>query len=339
MGEKKNEGKKKPASRKKKDADDSLAVSLKGNLLKGNVETAVKVGSFTQFFRNLFPGFTAQGRIKHAMVDNIERQFAKGKSVADLSKAEQLLIANANLSELRKAVNKQAILERAEQIEPKLFEPPFVGVSDKALPPGPDAAERSAESKDEQQYFWERFWADAEVVSVPYFQAMYARILTGKVKSPGTFSLKTLDTVRCLDERTASLFNEVCQYAIGGYLVPAIFEPRRPFSVLELNLLADAGLLRADKLAIAIEPHSYSYDPWRIRIMTDSYLPRGIHPLTAAGRDLLSIIPVDHTDSRAIEVCRALSYAIKGESPCEVCKRPSDEWVNWRKHFGLEPNA
>jgi hypothetical protein len=237
------------------------------------------------------------------------------------------------LSELRKAVNRHEIFDRAEKIEPKvrgLFEMP-----DNALPPAPESAAQSSESEDQEEYFWERFWADAEVVSVAYFQEIYARILAGQVKSPGAFSLRTLDIVRCLDERTANLFAEVCQYELGGFLIPAIFEPGHPFSVLELNALDDAGLLRTQKLETSGEPHSYSYGPWLIRVKPSS-LPSGLHPLTIAGREILGLTPVEYTEARAIEVCRTLSTVV---APCEICLRSDGQWMAWGRHFGLKPDA
>jgi hypothetical protein len=324
-----------------KDKDTSVEGSLAVDVKAGTLTAAGKASGITRFFRTMFPEFTAKGRLKHVVVDNIERQLVEGKPLGELTKAEQQVVASALSNELRKAANRERILDRAIEIEPKvagLFE---ASEGPKALPPkatpsAPEAVAEASEAADEQQYFWERFWADAEVVSVAYIQEMYAKILAGKVTSPGSFSLKTLDTVRCLDERTGVLFSEVCQYAVGGFVVPAIFGPYPLFSTLEMNALDDAGLMRSDRWTTVPEPHSYSYGPWHVRIKTDSYMPHGVHPLTAAGRELLRMTPVEHTEERAIVVCKALAAGIRGNSICEVCDRSGGTWTSYREYFRLE---
>jgi hypothetical protein len=96
--------------------------------------------------------------------------------------------------------------------------------------------------------------------------------------------------------------------------------------------------MRTDKLATAVAPHNYSYGPWLLRLTTDSYLPLGLYPFTAAGRELLGMTPVEYTKERAVEVCKGFTSALKGSSPCEVCNRIDDKWVEWRQFFGpLDP--
>jgi hypothetical protein len=210
----------------------------------------------------------------------------------------------AGISEdLRKQSNRVEIARRALEADKELagF---FEGPSPKQLPGAPvqadgDAAEKPGGSQ--TQYFWERFWADAQVTSVPYVQELYAKILGGQLKKPGSFSLRTLDVIRCLDEETANLFNRVRGYVVMGMSLPdlnddALGEDRLHHS--DYLRLAEAGLAQAQESTLkheVIRKEPILLAGALCRVHSDAEPPFEIHvrALTVAGGELYSLLPPD----------------------------------------------
>ena len=60
-----------------------------------------------------------------------------------------------------------------------------------------------------------RFFNDIQDVSAEQMQTLYARILAGKVESPGSTSIRTLSILRNLDQATAGLFKSFCSLCVS----------------------------------------------------------------------------------------------------------------------------
>ncbi|MGF1773435.1 DUF2806 domain-containing protein [Vibrio wakamikoensis] len=62
---------------------------------------------------------------------------------------------------------------------------------------------------------WFTRWRDnAEKVSNDYLQSLWAKVLAGEVTTPGSYSLRTLDLLKCLSKREAELISK-----LGGFIV------------------------------------------------------------------------------------------------------------------------
>jgi hypothetical protein len=328
-----------------KDSDTSIEASVAVDVKAGTLAASTKVNGVTRFFRTMFPEFTAKGRLKHVVVDNIERQLVSGKPLGELTPAEQQVVASALSNELRKAANRAAILEQAYAIEPKvagLFESPGI----KALPsaaapvafehpsvePAPELTE---EQQDEQVLFWERFWADAEVISVPYMQEVYAQMMTGQFKSPGSFALKTLDVLRCLDGKTARLFRHVATFRIGLNCVPYPLQGQHNlgYGRSELDRLAQADLVGHMPRTLS-QGDAYRVGSLFIRGTTENELINvSVFGLTRAGMELAEMLDLPVERSTVMTVCEALS----GDNlQCEVANRKEGPWMPWKDFFNVE---
>lgn len=61
-----------------------------------------------------------------------------------------------------------------------------------------------------------RFFDCVQDVSSEHMQALWAKVLSGEVESPGRTSLRTLDTLRNMTKRDAELFETIAGYVIEG---------------------------------------------------------------------------------------------------------------------------
>lgn len=208
--------------------------------LKVARETEVKgfVSIIRDAKRYVLPKSYRDGELKVAAAETIQRKLLNNEP---LNAAEKMLYLAANEGALKKAERLVQIVEKASLIEPKVAQIFNAEPSEVPLLLGSGVAKEEVTGR---QYFWDRFRADAEAISDEYMQQLFARILAGEVSKPGSFSLRTLDALRHIDEETANLFLSLSKYAviaeegkIGGF--PKIDEV--PYS--DLLVLAEADLV------------------------------------------------------------------------------------------------
>ena len=60
-----------------------------------------------------------------------------------------------------------------------------------------------------------RFFTDVQDVSSEEMQVLWARVLAGEVKKPGSASIKTLSILKSLDRSTAALFRRLCSMCVS----------------------------------------------------------------------------------------------------------------------------
>lgn len=312
--------------------DSSVEGKLAVDAATGRIEVSGKVTGVRALFKSLFPERFAKGEALHALTDNIRQQLASGKVLGELTPLEQALLLSAAGDGLRRSANRHAILSEALEFSPAvkgLLEAP-AGTEEETAPRDGAPNEPEIVSEEEEVLFWERFWADAEVVSVPYMQQIYARILAGKAKSRSAFSLRTLDVIRCLDEEAATTFRAVAPYTYGAYLFN-VFGVKDEFHAGHSHALVDAGLLHPNPLVARHAPEFYEVGSWLIRVASKGQPPTAlgaaVYGLTRAGAELLTMIEVQPTRKHAIEVCKALQTF--APVTCEVATNESGPWVDW----------
>lgn len=125
------------------------------------------------------------------------------------------------------------------------------------------------DSKEEIDPDWlETFSRIAESKSNEDVQLFLSKILAGEIKSPGTFSQRTIQTLSLLDQNTAQLFQSFCNISFGFFIadhltcvVHAPFEGPgsnglSPFGLSYTNLakLQDAGLIQSEFSAYKESP-------------------------------------------------------------------------------------
>jgi uncharacterized repeat protein (TIGR03899 family) len=155
-----------------------------------------------------------------------------------------------------------------------------------------------------------RFFAGAQDVSTEAMQSVWARILAGEIKRPGTYSLRTLDCLRNLSKVEAEAFVKAGHFALALgnenviYLANWIAQHRDPLIERHLITLAEAGLLYPSPLDLTLPPAAIDvegrkYSTLRsgglalvIRARTsDNVVPNFLAwKVTSAGRELLTML-------------------------------------------------
>jgi len=122
------------------------------------------------------------------------------------------------------------------------------------------------ESPHEPEKDWLQKWVDvSQTISKEEVQNMLARILSGEVKNPNTFSLRTLDVIKNLSKNELEIFQVFCDISFNFSLSNAdmlcvIHEPFSGspgsnslssigLSYSNLTVLQDAGLIQTDLTA------------------------------------------------------------------------------------------
>jgi hypothetical protein len=98
--------------------------------------------------------------------------------------------------------------------------------------------------------FVARFFDYAKTISTEHMQQLWGRILSGEIKRPGTYSLRTLDLVRNISQQEAEMFEQVTQYAFCAgtdALVPVDIAKYSGGKLVYRHLLtlAEIGLLHS----------------------------------------------------------------------------------------------
>jgi hypothetical protein len=101
-----------------------------------------------------------------------------------------------------------------------------------------------------------RFFAFAQDISSEEMQVLWGRILAGEIKKPGSYSMRTLDFVRNLTKKDASVFEHVAKLALtipGGIPIIAVhdqkwLESSRGVLPAEHFLLSELGLMYPNDL-------------------------------------------------------------------------------------------
>ena len=149
-----------------------------------------------------------------------------------------------------------------------------------------------------------RFFRTSEDISTSHMQELWGRVLAGEVAKPGTFSLRTLETLRNLSSREAAAFESARYLAAEGRILKLGGDQggldEFGLSFEKILLLRDAGLLAdGDTLLVRItltgeETSSELVYNGQILLLE---LPPNLrqidfhnYPFTEAGRELIRLI-------------------------------------------------
>jgi len=153
-----------------------------------------------------------------------------------------------------------------------------------------------------------RFFETVENVSEEQMQQLWGRVLAGEVKSPGSFSLRTLEILRNLKKDEAEIFRKIGRFAFEalGKKFVAEFnnvkykqEQNSYISFLEVMALKEIGLLYTEPLGIEYrkdsfdEPSHFIYANQVIRLFHKGTLSLDVLVFTKAGEELLKLLPIE----------------------------------------------
>jgi hypothetical protein len=232
--------------------------SIKGELavdaVTGSLAAKGEVTQVDRVMRLLRPEVYREQEIFDTVVVEIRRKLAAKEPLSAL----ESLVITANLQNvLRKTKNISNVITYALEEAPDLAK--ITGGA--SMPKLIDQAEREAKDAGEHtqcaatEYFWERFWADAEAISVEDVQRLYGRILGRASLGKHRISLRTLDAIRCLDPLTQQIFERVAPFVINKQWLPSFEQFRRAFDRAGIEIghiveLEDANFIGSNTMSM-----------------------------------------------------------------------------------------
>lgn len=188
------------------------------------------------------------------------------------------------------------------------------------LPSGePEPAESNRETSED----WKAtFWDDASLATSEVAQEVYAQILAGEARAPGSISKSTLGVLRYLDPEAAEAFQRILPGVLPPGWIPRIpgIEELLGITYGDLLVLEAAGLLNADagtqqKFYVDVPYLIYGPKVLTLNGMKDFSLSS--FTLTRAGRDLARVATYARSDA---------FFTALGQS---LVARRKDSWVAW----------
>lgn len=173
----------------------------------------------------------------------------------------------------------------------------------------------------------------AKQISNNYMQELWAKILAGEINTPGSFSLRTVNTLKNISRSEAELFKEFCSYLIEideSLPTPAYFTDTygshanrfsvKKFTLAERLILQELGLVTFEDAHDIFLSFKYgdknilNYLGNKLEISYRGKEDRGGeiktiicgHPLTLVGKELFSIINPEHKEAHWSNLKEAL---------------------------------
>ena len=143
----------------------------------------------------------------------------------------------------------------------------------------------------------------AQDICDPEMQFVWGKILAGEYKQPGSFSLRTLDTIRHISRREAELFEQIMPLVCernNYFFICSNSEllEKNEISYSQIMLLDECGLINSAgaiqlKLFNNGENEDYFFNGKYIALLFNEEgreVSMGIYPLTSAGKELFKVL-------------------------------------------------
>lgn len=178
-----------------------------------------------------------------------------------------------------------------------------------------EAGDVESDSEESISREWiNRFIDMASEISTEEMQNIWAKVLAGEVIEPNSFSIKTLECLRCLSKKDAEMFARLCKFVLDGQLVFAEDDLIKKYNISyeELFELHEDGLIRAEGM-IQLTHHLESMDSELFldfgnyvllvaKMLEDrpSEFSISQFPLTRAGKELYTIACSSYPDDQYV---------------------------------------
>ena len=305
---------------------DKLAIEVKVG--SDSVSAGVSEGALVRLgdaVTWLLPKHTAKVKITAALADRVATKIQSG---AVLDENEQYFIGVMFQREARKLANQEAAAQRVKEVLPEVQD------RIKLLPP--------YEDRGTSKMFVGRAETIAAEISEDELRNLFAQVLAGELCRPGSSSLKTLETIRLLDSKVASLFERLRTLAFDFEWIckegpiSAIVE-RSGIGPDEIMTLEDAGLVSGSHiLSITTGPSEKElvlvYGDRKLRIRSLSNRTKASHifsslRLTNAGREIASVLASQVDVEYFFGVGQWLSKLLGADSIVDWRSEPSKDWT------------
>ena len=201
--------------------------------------------------------------------------------------------------------------------------------------------------------FLDRLERHAEDASTDELREKWGRVLAGEIRKPGTFSPKVMRIVDEIDQRTAALFEKVCDFRIGNVLprclvgelpmtdvaqmvgAGLVLEPGPTGQVVSFAEAESDGrklwMLTFGEHGFSIENDGPFRSPRHNRngpILAQEQRPNvPVYLLTNSGRVLASILP-DKQDAAAARLAGQLASAVNPKHLMRLRDAGDGKWMS-----------
>jgi len=224
---------------------------------------------------------------------------AAGEKAASDPEVVDRMINRLAGAEVRKQENREAVA--VEAIE--------------HLSEATEEIDQTARNVDED---WLNIFGDfAERASAESVRDLWARVLAGEIRRPGTFSLFTLHFISLLDAHSAALINKILPWVVDFDWIPNGCKSHG-IQISDLIFLEQIGFCSAtdETLAMHFEPQNgiQALRMGELAMVVDNdgkKLSIGASPLSLAGKELCKIIRAEPEIDGMIEI-------VKGKNPKSI---------------------
>jgi hypothetical protein len=299
-----------------------IAVSVNESGLEAKVSEGVITGLGT-VASWLFPRKDAKVAITQALAQRVAEKIKSGEILND---QEQYFVSLIFEKEAKQLGNRRAIADRVLEVMPEVSE------KMKAFPNSQDDGISSE--------FIERAEEIASTFTDAKLRDMFARVLAGEVFRPGTFSLRTLEVIRLMDQNLAKSFDRFRKLLFDAEFVfdediTSKLLKKYGVSLNDQIELQDAGLID-DNLGFTMkagEKFNCGYGESIMQFVVDAEAPDLWIPnirLTRPAREIARVLPPIIETDYFNEVGRGLAAEFSAKKVTVRWKHETDkEWFNF----------
>lgn len=171
-------------------------------------------------------------------------------------------------------------------------------------------------------------------VSNEDMQIIWGKILAGEIKKPGSFSLRTLDTIRNISQAEAQVFQKVAPFVVRSakeLFITSKTEILSKYGIayMHILLLEECGLINASYLLsepLVSKSHDYfiinNERAGLLKGTTDEMtkIGFGIHTLTNTGRELYGILDIEPDNDMLYDFLEHICDRNKGKVRVSIYK-------------------
>lgn len=189
-----------------------------------------------------------------------------------------------------------------------------------------------------------RFFDITGEISNEEMQDLWGQILCGEIKSPGSYSLRTLDLLKNMSHKEAKTFNKIAQYIIEDGNIYYIYNDiailnKFGISILDIAELGEAGLISLESLSrkITLEPNNnYNFQYVKNIVFLNNGTENQIdillpfYKLTKAGEEIFKLNETDFKENYLREIAEKMKMENIHLSYSEIVKKHSDSRIEYK---------
>jgi len=185
----------------KKKKNTAVSVSVSSDHLRAQVSEGA-LGKFGSAVAWLFPSKNTKVKIAAALAARVSKKIRAGEPLDDQDRELVSLVFDR---QARAIANQQTVAERVQQVLPE------VSAQGRQLSPLPNGVT--------SQTFVAHAESIASETTEEEIRDLFARVLAGELCRPGSFSLRTLEAVRMLDQRLAFTLDTARKFAFNNEFI------------------------------------------------------------------------------------------------------------------------